>query len=201
MRNSSPIPTLRISHPRPRTSCARTAAWLCGLALTGAASAQSGSIGITGEISASTCGAFLSQPGNGSSANIAVTLPSIGTGAVIEPDSFAGQTAFSISFFNCSIARSGMATAYFNPGMANSQGRLNFSNHVDIELLNADGAPMLLNMPSGQQNASTAAVTAGSHLGWTYTLSFYARYRNKGQVGVSPVASKTVSITYDVVYP
>ncbi|WP_226858265.1 fimbrial protein [Diaphorobacter aerolatus] len=160
----------------------------------GAANAFDGTITVHGNITANACAIKV----NNGTADGVVTLPTISSAALSQAGKTAGQTPFSISLSGCTGATLNNARTYFEFGsmVDAATGRLNTAagagtaENVQIELLNADLAP--IRAGAVIQNDTPVSIASGAGV-----MNYSARY-----FATNAVVPGTVStfVNYTVVY-
>ena len=158
--------------------------------------ATDGEITFTGRVLDTTCTL------GGTDGDYTVTLPTVGKTALSTTGATAGDTTFNIELTNCPISTG--ISAFFDNTITEvlSSGRLKntatsgAAGNVDIELLNANGAPLKLHL--GTANAQLSTKVENSTTGGGVTLGFKARYYATAPVtSGGEVASRAV---YTIIY-
>lgn len=148
-------------------------------------SASDGQVNFTGLIRSQTCTVNVDP----------VTLPELGTGALLNANDVAGAVNFSIDLTGCS-PDSGNVFAYFEKGSnVNANGRLNntgAASNVDLQLLDSVSNPINLGSIEQKTSALGVALTNGQA-----SLPYAARYYATGPVTAGSVSS---SVTFSIVY-
>jgi major type 1 subunit fimbrin (pilin) len=174
---------------------------LVGMA--GQASASDGTITFTGSVDASTC----TINTTGTAGSFTVTLPKVSAKVLGAAAETAGDTAFSIQLTGCSDTVGNISTN-FEAGSAVdvATGRLNNTaittpaTSVQLQLLNANGSPIIVGAPVASQNSLGVALAsdgAPTPAG-VGTLNYVARYYATGAATAGAVASQ---VTYSLVLP
>jgi major type 1 subunit fimbrin (pilin) len=156
------------------------------------ARAADGTITFSGNVIAQTCTI------NGSTKDLAVTLPIVSASSLATAGATAGATPFSIALTGCTQGTKSVH-AYFEPGskIDTSTGDLILdaggATQVEIQLLNSDQSVIKLGQADASQNWKPLAVSSSG----AATLPFYAQYYATGAATAGPA---NTSVMYTLVY-
>ncbi|KUM02566.1 type 1 fimbrial protein [Chromobacterium subtsugae] len=162
-----------------------------GLYSTGAMAAD-GTITVNGNVVAQTC----TVSGNGASANVTVTLPTVGASALASQGQTAGATPFTIRLSSCPSGLNNAQTRFeVGPNVNSVSGNLlnavgkTYASNVEVQLLNNSFTAINLN---NNANSQIVSINNGSA-----TMNYYAQYYATGAATAGSVNS---SVQYSMTY-
>ncbi|MGL4205565.1 MAG: fimbrial protein [Aeromonadaceae bacterium] len=157
--------------------------------------AADGSIAVTGKIVANTC-----TISSGTAGKHTVTLPTVSTSTLANQNDVAGRTPVTISLTGCTPP-TGKVALFFEPGAGTNMANGHLKNtaatggsNVEVQLLNADLSPIVLNAPKATQNSQEVDLSAGAA-----NLTYFAQYI--AATGAATAGDVTANSDFTITYP
>ena len=156
--------------------------------------AADGNITVNGKIVANTC-----TISSGTSGKHTITLPTVSTSILANQNDVAGRTSVTISLTGCTPA-TGKVGLFFEPGAGTDMAKGYLKNtatsgsNVEVQLLNADLSPIVLNAPKATQHSQEVDLSAGAA-----SLTYFAQYI--AAAGAATAGDVTANSDFTITYP